>query len=75
MSTLAAEILKDALKLAEAERADMAACLFASLDHETSALLDPDWEAEIERRLHAIDNGQATMVSWEMARQRIFGNG
>ena len=75
MSTQAARILKDALKLADAERADLAACLIASLDQETSAQLDPAWEAEVERRLHAIDKGQATMISWEEARQRIFGNG
>jgi putative addiction module component (TIGR02574 family) len=75
MSSQAVKILDDAMKLSDAERADVAACLFASLDHETHANLDPAWESEIERRLHAIDNGKATMIPWEEARQRIFGNG
>ncbi len=75
MSVQATKILDDAMKLSDAERADVAACLFASLDQETVDRLDPAWEAEIERRLHAIDNGQAVMIPWQEARQRIFGNG
>lgn len=75
MSSHAIKVLDDAMKLTDAERADMAACLFASLDDKSFDQLDPSWEAEIDRRLHAIDSGQASMIPWEDARQRIFGNG
>ena len=72
MNTHAGNLLNDALQLDNADRADLAACLLASLDG--AADLDPSWEDEIKRRLHAIDSGQAVMIPWEEARQRIFGN-
>ena len=75
MSSKGAKILEGALKLDESERADVAACLVASLGQDTSARHDPAWEAEIERRLHAIDCGQAKLSHWEEARQRIFSDG
>jgi len=74
MSAKVAKILDDALKLAEADRADLAACLFASLDEKTIDKLAPGWDAKIERRLHAIDNGKAKLIPWEKARKRIFGD-
>lgn len=72
MSAHATKILDKAMKLPPAERADLAACLFASLDGKTLAALDPEWEAEIEERLHAIDSGKAKMLPWNEARKRIF---
>lgn len=74
MSTQVAKLLEDALKLPNDERADLASCLFASLEAETHAQIDADWEAEIARRIHAIDTKLAKLISWEAARQRIFGN-
>jgi putative addiction module component (TIGR02574 family) len=73
MNSQTSSVFDDAMKLGDADRADLAACLLASLD--ATAQLDPAWEKEIERRLHAIDSGQAVMVPWEEARRRIFGNG
>jgi putative addiction module component (TIGR02574 family) len=75
MSAHATKILDKAMKLSNAERADLAACLIASLDEKTLETLSPEWEAEIERRLHAIDNVGAAMIPWEVARKRIFRNG
>ncbi len=75
MSAHATKILDKAMKLSNAERADLAACLIASLDEKTLETLNPEWEAEIERRLHAIDDGSATTIPWEEARKRIFRNG
>ena len=75
MSTDATKILDDALKLSSVERADIAACLFASLGSDELDHLDPDWDAEIDRRLHAIDEGGATLIPWDEARQWIFANG
>lgn len=73
MSNTTTKLLEDALKLPEADRADLAACLFASLASEP--VLDEAWEAEIQRRLEKIDSGKAKLVPWEEARKRIFGNG
>jgi putative addiction module component (TIGR02574 family) len=72
MSAHATKITDKAMKLSPAERADLAACLLASLNEKTLAELDPAWEAEIERRLHAIDSGKAGMIPWDEARKRIF---
>ena len=73
MSTTTTKLLEDALKLPEPDRADLAACLFASL--KTEPLLDAAWETEIQRRLEAIDAGKAKLVPWDQARKRIFGDG
>jgi putative addiction module component (TIGR02574 family) len=74
MSTNAIKLLEDAMTLSDADRADLAACLFASLDETTFPTADPAWEAEIKRRLDAIDSGQATLIPWEVARRRIFAD-
>jgi putative addiction module component (TIGR02574 family) len=75
MSAHATKILDKAMKISNAERADLAACLLASLDEKTLAKLNPEWEAEIERRLNAINDGGATMIPWEEARKRLFRDG
>lgn len=74
MSSDTVKLLEDALKLPAGERADLASCLFASLDQEPALPLDPSWDAEIKRRIQEIDNGTAVMIPWEEARKRIFGN-
>jgi putative addiction module component (TIGR02574 family) len=74
MSLETVKLLEDALKLPAGERADLASCLFASLDQEPFLPLDPSWEAEIKRRIQEIDNGTAVMIPWEEARKRIFGD-
>jgi putative addiction module component (TIGR02574 family) len=72
MSAHATKILDKAMKLSPAERADLAAYLLASLNEKTLAGVDPAWEAEIARRLHAIEGGKAKMIPWGEARKRIF---
>ncbi|MBI1830406.1 MAG: addiction module protein [Planctomycetes bacterium] len=75
MSAEAAKLLADALNLSEHERADLAACLFASLDEATYGQSDAAWEAEIERRLRAIDEKDASLIPWSEAHNRIFSAG
>jgi putative addiction module component (TIGR02574 family) len=72
MSAQATKILEKAMKLTPAERADLAACLLASLNDKALAKLDPAWEAEIEERLQAIDSGKAKLIPWQEARKRIL---
>jgi putative addiction module component (TIGR02574 family) len=72
MSANATKLLDKAMKLSAAERADLAACLIASLNDKAPSALEAEWEAEIERRLHAIDSGKAKTMPWSVARKRIF---
>ena len=72
MSAAATKLTDKAMKLSPAEKADLAACLLASLNDKALNGLDPAWEAEIERRLHAIDGGNAKLIPWDEARKRIF---
>jgi putative addiction module component (TIGR02574 family) len=74
MSSDTVKLLEDALKLPEPERADLADCLYASLEREPTRPLNPSWEVEIKRRLQQIDSGKAKLIAWEEARKRIFGD-
>jgi putative addiction module component (TIGR02574 family) len=66
------ELLNRALNLSERERGELARQLILSLEEQT---LDPDadaaWEAEIERRLGALDRGEVTPVDWRESIERI----
>ena len=67
------QILDEALKLPEAERADVADRLYDSLE---SAPRDvrAAWEAEIERRIQEIDDGTVELIPWEQARKMILSD-
>jgi putative addiction module component (TIGR02574 family) len=72
MPTQAFDSAKElALTLSEAERAELAHELVASLDGPP----DPDatdlWEAEVLRRLDQIDQGNAEFLSPDELRERI----
>lgn len=73
-TTKADRVLKDALKLPAAERADIASCLYGSLNGEDDVKLHPDWDKEIERRLKEIDEGKAKLVPRKRAEKWIFGD-
>lgn len=64
-----------ALGLSEAERAELASTLVASLDGPADADAAEKWEAEILRRLDQIDQGEATFLTpaevIERIRQRL----
>jgi len=72
MNETAQQLYTDALRLPDAERAELAASLMASLDPEP----DPDalaaWDAEIARRVAELDSGTAKTMSWPEARRRIL---
>lgn len=65
------KVRTEALSLSEAERAELAHNLVASLD----GLADPDtetaWDAEILRRLAEIDAGTANLIDREEFRRRM----
>jgi putative addiction module component (TIGR02574 family) len=71
MSKAPNEVLADALRLEPDARADVAAELLASLD----GPVDPDaataWNAEIERRVEAIEAGTMRLEPWSDVKRRI----
>ena len=65
------QLLAEALRLPEEERAALAGELIQSLDREVDQEAEAAWSAEIRSRLERIDAGTATTVSWAEARRRI----
>ena len=73
MTSRAQELLREALELPIAERADVAAELLASLDaaeEENPAEVEAAWAAEIERRARRVMSGESAGVAWEDVRRR-----
>jgi putative addiction module component (TIGR02574 family) len=73
MTSRAQEVLREALALPIAERADVAAELLASLDDveiENLAEVEAAWAAEIERRARRVMAGESTGAPWEDVRRR-----
>ncbi|HEY7500436.1 MAG TPA: addiction module protein [Vicinamibacterales bacterium] len=64
-------VLADALRLDDEARAELAAELLASLEGPADPDAEDAWTAEIERRIAAIEAGDATLESWEQVRRRI----
>jgi len=65
------KVRSDALRLSEAERAELAHSLVASLDGPPDVDAESAWDAEILRRLAEIDSGTAELVDREELRRRI----
>lgn len=66
-----ASVLVDALRLDEEARAELAAELLASLDGPADPDADAAWDAEIERRILAIEAGTIPLEPWDVVRNRI----
>ncbi len=71
---LAKEILDNALKQPETERARIAEALIASLDVPSDREIERAWQTEIDRRLRDMDAGAVQCVPWEEVRDRLFRN-
>jgi putative addiction module component (TIGR02574 family) len=63
--------LAQALKLGVEERVELAAELLTSLDGPADPDAGAAWEAEIERRVAAIEAGTVELEPWEHVRRRI----
>ena len=73
MTSRAQELLREAIALPIAERADVAAELLASLDDaetEHPAEVEAAWAAEIERRARRVLAGESPGLPWEDVRRR-----
>jgi putative addiction module component (TIGR02574 family) len=71
MNTETHQLLQSLLALPESARADIAASLIRSLDPEADEDVDAAWAAEIERRVTAIDNGEARLIPWDDVMREI----
>lgn len=73
MTSRAQQLLREALALPIAERADVAAELLASLDDaetENLAEVEAAWAADIERRSRRVMAGDSAGLAWEDVRRR-----
>jgi putative addiction module component (TIGR02574 family) len=71
MTKPAQAVLADALRLDPDARAELAAELLASLDGPADPDAESAWNAEIERRVAAIESGTLRVESWEQVKRRI----
>lgn len=62
MSSKGTQVLKEALSLPPAERADIAERLLSSLDRPSQEGIDALWGKEAEERLDALDRGEIQAV-------------
>ncbi len=72
MATSANELFKQAMELKDEERASLAGLLLESLDTEVEDGVEAAWLAEAERRMAALDSGDAKLVPWEDVRDRLL---
>ncbi len=72
--TALTNILKEALDLAEKDRAQLAGLLIESLEMEVDDDVAASWEAEIERRISALDKGEVETIPWDVVRDRLKSN-
>lgn len=71
MGEVAKRLLKEALALPDAERAELAAELMASFDGPPDPDVEAAWATEIERRAAKVLSGESQGVPWDEVRERI----
>ncbi|HTC64194.1 MAG TPA: addiction module protein [Candidatus Saccharimonadales bacterium] len=71
MSQEASELLKKALDLPVAERAELAGSLIESLDEAGDESVQSAWGEENIRRMDDLNSGQIKPISLEEARRRL----
>ncbi len=71
MTREANELLKKALTLPVAERAELASSLIESLDGAKDESVQAAWDKEIVRRMTELDSGQVKPVALDQARRRL----
>ena len=74
INTAADEILSNALKQKDTERARIADALIASLDAPPGRDIERAWQIEIDNRLREIDSGVVKCILWEEVRDRLYRN-
>ena len=67
------QLLVEALRLTDEERAALAGELIDSLDSDVDPDADGAWAAEILARVSDLEAGRAKTIPWSEARRRIYG--
>jgi putative addiction module component (TIGR02574 family) len=70
-NALSQELLNDALRLPDEQRAALAAVLIESLDDGVDEDAEAAWSIEIARRLRDVQSGHVKTIPWMQARQVI----
>ena len=68
----AKQLLAEALRLPDQERAAIAGHLIESLDRQIDEDVEAAWSIEIGRRLRRLEAGVAETIPWAEARRRIL---
>lgn len=72
MSRNADQLLDEALRLPEPDRAELATRLIDSLDPAADDDVETAWAAEIHRRLNDLDHERVGTIPWPEARRLIM---
>ncbi len=67
-------MLADALRLDSAARAELATERLASLDGPADPDAESAWDAEVDRRIEAIEAGTIRLEPWQQVKRRIEKN-
>ncbi len=68
---LSQELLENAMRLPDEQRAALAAALLESLDQGIDEDAEAAWSAEIACRLRQVQSGDVKTVPWSQARKMI----
>jgi putative addiction module component (TIGR02574 family) len=69
MAPAVEDILNAALKLDDQEKTALVASLLESLDPQMDADVESAWQTEIQKRIHEIEAGSVSLVSWAKVRE------
>jgi putative addiction module component (TIGR02574 family) len=72
MERNAEALLRKALALPEADRANLAGALLESLEPPEDIEVEAAWREEVAARVAALDAGEVETVPWEEVRDRLF---
>jgi len=72
MGTIVRDLLRQALRLDEQDRALLAGALIESLHIEEELEAGEDPESVVRRRLEDLDRGTVDPVPWSQVRERLF---
>jgi putative addiction module component (TIGR02574 family) len=71
MSQTAEQLLEAAMALPEGERAQLASALWESIDNQGEVALSLEWQAEIAKRIQAMDAGEVQLLTEEEVNDRL----
>ena len=72
MERNAEAVLKKALTLPEADRAEVAGALLNSLEPVEEADIESAWRQEVAARVAALDAGEVETIPWSDVRDRLL---